>query len=183
MSKPKLGVIVLYRAGGIQRAAIVTKVNENETVNLHVFGNDHLDVNSIGTVTQVKEGEEDMQYVLDETTLPFRLLALKVRRQKKRASNEKRGFTLRGIGSRRLVRGYLATDSHALMAPRSERLNCPVPLLSPTHSPASLGQHLATSLAGVGFYGDNHRTTVPAARLYVACRTVYFLDSPRLRGY
>lgn len=69
MSKTKLGGIVFYRSGGVQRAAIVTKVNEDGSVNLHVFQNDHLD-RQVGPVTLVKEGEEENQYVLDETTPP-----------------------------------------------------------------------------------------------------------------
>jgi hypothetical protein len=69
MSKPKLGGIVLYRAGGVQRAAIVTRVNEDGSVNLHVFPNDHLD-RQVGPVTLVKEGQEENQYALDETTPP-----------------------------------------------------------------------------------------------------------------
>lgn len=69
MSKAKLGSIVLYRIEGEQRASIVTKVNEDDSVNIHIFPNDHLDRQS-GPMTRVKEGEEDGQFVMSETTPP-----------------------------------------------------------------------------------------------------------------
>lgn len=70
MSKAKLGSIVFLRAGGEPRAAIVTKVNtEDDTVNLHVFPNDPLDRQS-GPQIRVKEGKEEGQYAMDETTPP-----------------------------------------------------------------------------------------------------------------
>lgn len=69
MSKAKLGSIVFLLVGGEKRVAIVTKVQEDDTVNLHVFPNDPLDRQS-GPLIRVKEGDEEGQYTLNETTPP-----------------------------------------------------------------------------------------------------------------